>query len=229
MRRAVAHVRRDRLIFAYAFDCPMRWPMRTLWVYAAPAEGTVLGQGVSALHLGVGKAAAASTLTAALGTRSVTLVVAFGVCGAHRGAQLGIGSTCVVAQESFVDEGVEHPGGFLDLAALGLGDATPIPADPAGVRAAADLLDAAVVAGGTVSTCSGTDALARARAARCPAVIETMEGAAIALVCARMGVPWVGVRTVSNFTGDRDRAQWDLPRALAELGVACTRLRDAGW
>jgi futalosine hydrolase len=203
--------------------------MRTLWVYAAPAEGKVLGAGAPALELGVGKAAAATTLTAALVTRSVTLVVAIGVCGAHRGAQLGIGSTCVVAQESFVDEGVEHPGGFLDLAALGLGDAAPIVADPAGVRAAADVLDAAVVAGGTVSTCSGTDALAKARAARCPAVIETMEGAAIALVCQRLGVPWVGVRTVSNFTGDRDRAQWDLPRALEQLGGACTRLREAGW
>jgi futalosine hydrolase len=203
--------------------------MRTLWVYAAPAEGRVLGAGAPALELGVGKAAAASTLTQALVQENVTLVVAIGVCGAHRGAQLGIGSTCVVAQDTFVDEGVEHPGGFLDLAALGLGDAGPIPADPAGVRAAADVLDAAVVAGGTVSTCSGTDALARARASRCSAVIETMEGAAIALACRRMGVPWVGVRTVSNFTGDRDRAQWDLPRALEQLGAACARLRDAGW
>lgn len=208
--------------------------MRTLWVYAARAEGTVLrvtdgGLAPRVLELGVGKAAAACTLTAALGQGGVALVVAIGVCGAHRAAQLGIGSTCVVAQEAFIDEGVAHPGGFLDLAALGLADPMPLVADEARVRAAADLLDAAVVVGGTVSTCSGTDALARERAARCPAVIETMEGAAIALVCARLGVPWIGVRTVSNFTGDRDRAQWNLSLALDELGRGWQRLRAAGW
>ena len=205
--------------------------MSTLWVYAARAEGGVFGVAETPLRLelGVGKALAAYTLTEALVRRKVALVVAIGVCGAHRGTGLEIGSLCVVARESFIDEGVLHPGGFLGLAALGLGDTTPLVADAARVRSAADALGAPIVEGGTVSTCSGTDALAHERASRCPATIETMEGAAIALVCAKLGVPWVGLRAVSNFTGDRDRAQWDLSAATAELAKAYDRLRAAGW
>lgn len=211
--------------------------MRTVWVYAAPAEGAALGEpgardapnGV-AIELGVGKTAAACALTTALVGVSDALVVAIGVCGVHRGAGLGIGSAVVVAHDRLVDEGVRTPTGFMDLAQLGLGDTEPLLAERARVDAAAAVLGAPVVGGGTVSTCSGTDGLAAERAARWPdAVIETMEGAAIALVCARLGVPWVGIRVVSNFTGDRDRAQWDLPRALGGLSRACAALRGAGW
>lgn len=211
--------------------------MRTIWVYAAPAEGAALGwsgssddPGRGCLALGVGKAAAACALTAALGRTRADRVVAIGVCGAHRGAGLAVGSTCVVAHDRMIDEGVRTPDGFLDLGQLGLGDTAPLLADGAQVEAAARLLGAVVVGGGTVSTCSGTDALAFERAARWPeAAIETMEGAAIALACATIGVPWVAVRVVSNFTGDRDRAQWDLHGALGALGQACAALRGAGW
>lgn len=207
--------------------------VQTLWVYAAPAEGdaiVVALLGARTLEVGVGKASAAHRLSVALAHGGVGRVVTLGVAGAHRGAGLDVGRACVVAHEVFVDEGVQTPAGFLDLQALGLGAAAPLRADPEGVAEAAAILGAPVVGGGTVSTCSGTDTLAATRAAQHPdAVVETMEGAAIALCCAGLGVPWIGLRTISNFTGDRDRAGWDLRRALVELGEVCARLRAAGW
>jgi futalosine hydrolase len=211
----------------------MPWRVQTLWVYAAPAEGEAIAAAIGpqrSLAVGVGKAAAAHALTVALVQGGVGRVVSVGVCGVHRAAGLAVGQSCVVGDERFVDEGVATPGGFLDLRALGLGPAGPLRADADAVRGAAAILGAPVLGGGTVSTCSGTDGLALERVSRHPdAQIETMEGAAIALCCARLGVPWVGVRTISNFTGDRERAGWDLPAALAELGRACGRLHAAGW
>ena len=44
-----------------------------------------------------------------------------------------------------------------------------------------------------------------------------MEGAAIAHACRESGVPMIQVRSVSNRTGDRDRAGWDLETAAASV------------
>jgi futalosine hydrolase len=204
--------------------------VHTLWVWAAPREGAALAAAGAAdpldgrVALGVGKSAAAVALCRALAAHQPRRVIAVGVCGAHRDSGLGIGDAALVGRERFADEGVATPGGFLDLAAIGLADDAPLVADAAWTAAAAQRLGVAVVDGQTVSTCAGTDALAAERRARWGPGIETMEGAAIAMACHSHSVPWAQLRVVSNFTGDRDRAQWDLTRALEGLTIACARL-----
>jgi futalosine hydrolase len=206
-----------------------------LWIHAAPLEGESVAWGPRAhACIGVGKTAAALGLARALAGGDVTSVVAVGVAGAHRAiagglAPLAVGDRCLVGTEVLGDEGVRHPDGFTDLAALGLGAIGPWAADEALLALAGAVLRAPVVAAATVSTCAGTDALAADVSARTGAAIETMEGAAIASVCAAFGVPWIQVRVVSNMTGDRDRAGWDLARALDELGRAIGELFAAGW
>ena len=44
--------------------------------------------------------------------------------------------------------------------------------------------------------------------------IETMEGAAVAFVCRQLEVPLLHVRAISNWTGDRDRGEWNLGAAV---------------
>jgi futalosine hydrolase len=65
-----------------------------------------------------------------------------------------------------------------------------------------------------VSTCSGTDARSRQRATLTGAAVETMEGAAMAAASEACGVPWIQLRAVSNWTGDRNPEAWRLPEAL---------------
>jgi nucleoside phosphorylase len=57
--------------------------------------------------------------------------------------------------------------------------------------------------------------------------VEAMEGFAVLRACALAGVPAVEVRAVSNETGERDRARWEIPRALASLDAALPRLLAA--
>lgn len=210
-------------------------PVHTLWVWAAPAEGAALAAAPAGdpehgrAALGVGKTAAAVALGHALVEYGPSRVIAVGVCGAHRDSGLQVGDAVMVGTERFADEGVQTPDGFLDLAALGLGEVAPLVAEPESTATAARLLDVRIVDGQTVSTCSGTDVLAAARHARLHAEIETMEGAAIAWACGYHGVPWVQLRIVSNFTGDRAAAQWNLPVALERLTAACTRLMEGTW
>lgn len=210
-----------------------------MWVHAAPGEAVSLGVfGLRQLQLGVGKTQAALALQAYLleqrGQPSaqdpVRGVVLYGVAGAfplrHRTLPplVGLGSVCVVGSDVFGDEGVETPNGFLDLRALGLGELGELPAAPELAAAAAARLSVPVVRGVTVSTCSGTDRLSQVMSSRAMADIETMEGAAVALVCRRMVLPMLHLRSISNWTGDRDRAGWDLPIAVAALRVALEKL-----
>jgi futalosine hydrolase len=203
---------------------------RWLPVCAAPLEGEGLAD-LGVAVLGIGKAAAAGRLSRILTTQRPLGVLLFGVCGAYpdrhrqgRGpAPVRPGELCVVGEERFGDEGVRVSRAVLDLAAVGQ-EIGPFAADPVRSRKAALLLHAPVVRGCTVSMCSGTDESSAETCERTGADVETMEGAAVALVCRDFTVPLLQVRCVSNWTGDRERGAWDLEAAVQKVRTAVRRL-----
>jgi len=67
----------------------------------------------------------------------------------------------------------------------------------------------------TVSTCTGTDSVARAMAQRTRGAIENMEGAAIVHVARLHGIDVGEIRGVSNIVTNRDKAAWQLQEAAA--------------
>jgi len=194
---------------------------RISWVCADEREGaSIRAELGSMVVLGVGKTAAAVSLTRHLERGLPDAVVVFGVCGAYpeREGALEVGDTVLVGEDVFADEGVQTEATFLGLGQLGLGDEGPFMAAPELVARLNVIAEGIpVVRGATVSTCSGTNELSRVRAERSGARVETMEGAAVGWVCRTFGVPWVQLRSVSNRTGDRAKAGWDLHRALREL------------
>jgi futalosine hydrolase len=197
-------------------------------VYAAPVEGEALAA-LGAVRLGVGTVAAALARHDLLLRERPAGVLLLGVAGAyparHRdGATLAVGDVALVDRDGFADEGVRTEDGFRDLRALGLGDVGPFAADAAATARAAALLGVPVVRGATVSTCSGSEALSQELAARTGAALETMEGAAVASVCARHGVPGVLGRAVPNYTGPRARGAWHLAAAVSAVQAAVRRL-----
>jgi len=118
------------------------------------------------------------------------------------------------------DDGLQTPNGFTDCAAMGfpLGD-YPGAAVPISQPLLAILQPFVDTTGpiATVSTCSGTNTLANDIAARTGAIAEAMEGAAVAHVAHRLGVPAAELRIISNTTGDRAGQVWDLAGALRSL------------
>ncbi len=182
--------------------------------------------GFDVLISGVGKAnGAGATAHALAGTRFARVLCA-GVAGALPGSGLGIGDTVIGAASVFADEGVETPDGFLSIGEVGFPVTDGI--DPsiargeaidATARLSKPFVSRATARGiiATVSVGSGTDGCAADIARRTGAVCEAMEGAAAALVCARLGVAFVEIRAISNTTGNRESQKWDLPRALDAL------------
>lgn len=186
---------------------------------------------------GISKCNAAGAVGRVLDRERHGLVLSLGIAGAlpevgtsamsdAREFAAGLGSVHVASSCVFADEGVETPDSFVDCAALGfpLADvnSNAIPTDPALCALLASVGEVGPIA--TVSTCSGTDALAQRTAQRTLARVEAMEGAAVALVARRVGVPMIEVRVVSNTTGDRARQRWAIRPALERLGVVIERL-----
>lgn len=47
--------------------------------------------------------------------------------------------------------------------------------------------------------------------------IESMEGAAFHYVCIQEEIPFLQIRAISNFVGERDKANWNLKEAIRNL------------
>lgn len=223
----------------------MSWPSyggvpidEFLVVHAAPIERPD-GLPFSVHELGVGKVASAMEVYSLLirleSVRPARGVLLVGVAGSHpervRGSAPPVapGEVCVVASDVLADEGVATPAGFVDFGkprehGMRLVDTGPFPASPRMAAEAAARLGCPLVKGATVSTCSGVDALAHDLHARTHADVETMEGAAVAAVCRRRETPLLHLRAISNWTGNRDRGEWNLGRAVDALHAALRRL-----
>lgn len=176
---------------------------------------------------GVGKANAAAATARALDPGRHAAVLSVGVCGALPGSGLEVGSAVAGTASVNADEGIALPGGgFETCTEMGFPTTEADDAVPTDPRVLRVLEPACDIAGAiaTVSTCSGTDELARAVRARTGAVAEAMEGAAVGRVAEVVGVAFGELRVVSNQTGDRDKQVWELGRAFARLGEVLGRL-----
>lgn len=188
---------------------------------------------------GMGKANAAQGAAALLESREVSGIVGFGIGGAYSGSGLGIGDVALASAAIYGDEGVAAPDGWISTEGIGI----PLverggrrwfnvfEADAGRVEAARKALEAAGIAVRvgpfvTVSACSGTAARGAELAARFGALVEGMEGAALAHVATLYGMPWVELRAISNAVEDRDLARWRL-RDAAEAVQRAVRVVGA--
>lgn len=186
-----------------------------------------VGAGFDLVVTGISKANAAGAVGHVLDPAIHGAMVSVGVGGLLPGWPWEPGKLFASTRSVFADEGVQTPSMFLDCPAMGF----PFgPSDGPAVMPDADLFAAlrpitdAAEPVATVSTCSGTDALAHQVRDRTGAAVEAMEGAAAGLVAARLGVPFAEVRAVSNTTGDRPGQRWDLEAALDAIARFMGRL-----
>lgn len=182
----------------------------------SPGWGLEEGVGIDLIETGVGKSQAAGGVAWVFDPARHAGVLCLGVGGALPGSGLTIGRVVLATRSVFADEGSDMPGGFRTIESMGFPPGGP------GVGAWRDELFGLADAEGvvaTVSTCSGTDGAAAEVVRRTGAIVEAMEGAAVAAVAGRLGVPFAELRVVSNTTGDRDGQEWDLRLALERLGA----------
>ncbi|MEO8680514.1 MAG: futalosine hydrolase [Vicinamibacterales bacterium] len=187
---------------------------------ATELEGAVLRDrlrpvsGIQVVRMGVGPVNAAHAATIAITRERPSAIVVCGVGGAYPGSGLSVGDVACAETECYGDLGAGSPTGFLDMKALGF----PIVESPVVLYNDLPLQVFPVkrrVKFVTVTTCTGTEAAARAIAARTGGAVESMEGAAVVHVAHLHGVPVGELRGISNLVTDRDPSAWRLKEAAA--------------
>lgn len=57
-------------------------------------------------------------------------------------------------------------------------------------------------------------------------VVESMEGAALHYVCLMEKVPFIQLRSISNYIGERDKRKWNMMDSIVNLNNELTRLLE---
>jgi futalosine hydrolase len=169
---------------------------------------------VAIVRTGVGPVNAAHAVTLFLAQADAGAIVICGVGGAYPSSGLAIGDVVCAASECYGDLGATSPSGFLDMKTLGF----PIVEGPPPMFNDLPMQIFPVerrVPFVTVSSCTGTDGVARDLESRTNGAVESMEGAAIAHVAHLHGVPVGEVRGISNMVTNRDTTTWRLKQAAS--------------
>jgi futalosine hydrolase len=174
---------------------------------------------IKLLVTGVGMTMTAFNLGGLFAKQRFDLVINAGIAGAFN-RSLNIGDVVNVTSERFADLGVEEADGrFTDIHELGLVDANATPFTEGELKnpnvAGFDFLPKAK--GLTVNKVHGFQPSIDALRSKYEADVESMEGAAFFLACLLAGQPFLQIRSISNYVETRNRAAWDLPKAITNL------------
>jgi len=177
------------------------------------AQGKRSGHQVDYLVTGVGIAATAYHLGRALAHHQPDLLLNVGVCGSFD-RDRSLGDVVRVATDVFAELGAEDGVAFLAGDLLGFG---PSAFTERVVQQFPVLDKLPSVTGITVNTVHGhEDSIARVVERLSPQV-ESMEGAAVFFAASHSHVQCAQVRAISNYVERRQRNNWQLEKAIANL------------
>jgi futalosine hydrolase len=206
--------------------------------------GTFAGREVLVAFTGLGKINAAATAATILSSFSVSRLWMWGSAGAYPSPDLEINDLALASEEILGDEGVVTMSSWRSLEAIGIPLAASkegpiynrIPVDRQELERAHHLLtewqhrsptpQTHLGPFVTVSGVSGSPARARQLSDRFGALCENMEGGAVAQVCLRYQVPFLEIRGLSNWAGDRNKRRWQLATALDNCQKAVLHLLE---
>ncbi len=130
------------------------------------------------------------------------------------------GTVVLVQEEVTADTGVEEATGFADLFDMQLEDSRlpytgKLLVNPH--ETWLERLPLQRVRGISVNEITTRPERIRLLQDKYGAAIESMEGAAFHYVCLQQKIPFLQIRSVSNFVGERDKSQWKMQEAIASL------------
>ena len=170
------------------------------------------------LITGVGTAATTYSHTRRLNQADYDFVIQAGVCGAFdKGLELG--STVKIVRDTFGHSGVWEGKQFFLLEERSLRN-PGFPFTEGWLVNAHSIIQHIHLPGVdaiTVDLVSDDPLFNELTCSKFSAQIESMEGAAFHFVCLMENIPFVQLRAVSNYVGQRNKEKWDLQKAIENL------------
>lgn len=174
---------------------------------------------VELLITGIGGTMAAHALSKASLTHP-DLIIQAGIAGSFT-ETLPPESIVFISEEVFADLGATNENGLIDIFDLGLAGTNDAPFTHKTLKnphtASWQKYKLPFVKGATINCISSTSRqVERIRDKYDPAV-ESMEGGALHYVCLQENIPFIQLRAISNYAGERDKKKWKMKESIAIL------------
>ena len=176
---------------------------------------------------GVGGVSTTYKVVKAISEKRPEYIIQAGICGTFN-TNLETGKVVLIFEEIMGDLGTEERGGWQDVFDLKLADAAAFPFHEKklinphcedwkkyGLPFVRSL---------SVNEITTNPERIRALQEKYTPVVESMEGAAFHYVCLKEKIPFMQIRAVSNFIGDRDKTNWKMENAITNLNSELTRI-----
>jgi futalosine hydrolase len=169
---------------------------------------------------GIGMLATAVSVTQLVLQQEPSIVIQAGIAGTFN-ANLLLGKVVAINAETIGDLGVQENDTWKDVFDLKLIDVNSTPFTNKQLLnpylAQLNTLGLEEVSAITVNEIStNQQRISQLRATYNP-IIESMEGAALHYVCNSCHVPYIQLRSISNYIGERDKTKWQMERAITNL------------
>ena len=178
---------------------------------------------------GIGMLAASFALTKLAMEDKPDLIIQVGIAGTFDTSQT-LGSVVVINEETIGDLGVEEDGKWKDLFDLKLEKSSYHPFEkrklPNQWLTKYNLLGLKEVIGITVNEISTNQERIQKIIKKYNPTIESMEGAAVHYVARETNIPFIQIRAISNYIGERDKSNWQMKLAIDNLNQTLIQYID---
>jgi len=178
---------------------------------------------------GIGMLAASFALTKLALEDKPDLIIQVGIAGTFDSSLL-LGSVVAIHEETIGDLGVEEDGKWKDLFDLKLEKSSYHPFEkrklPNQWLTKYNLLGLKEVSGITVNEISTNPERIQKLVKKYNPVIESMEGAALHYVARETNIPFIQIRAISNYIGERDKSNWQMKLAIDNLNQTLLQYID---
>ena len=171
---------------------------------------------------GVGLLSAAFALTKIIFEEKPDLILQIGIAGTFH-EEMKLSDIVVVKEEVLADMGVMEDGKWKDIFDLNLAAPDEPPFENKLLTnpwlSKFNLLHLPEVTDVSVNCITTEDKEIRRLKEKYDPVTESMEGAALHYVCTKMNIPFLQIRAISNYVGERDKSKWEIKKAVDNLAT----------
>jgi futalosine hydrolase len=172
------------------------------------------------LITGVGSAATTYHLTQTLHHKKPSLFIQAGIAGCFDG-NIPLAQAVIIQQDRFADLGVVEDSQWKDVFDMNLASENDPPYTNGWlVNPHQDLLRSLqlpLVKSITINEVTTHPERIKQLREKYNPTIESMEGAAFHYVCLQENIPFIQLRTISNYAGERNKEKWQLKQAIDSL------------
>ncbi|MBL7738543.1 MAG: futalosine hydrolase [Chitinophagaceae bacterium] len=177
-------------------------------------------QDIDVLATGIGLVSATYALAKQVSIKKPMLVIQAGIAGCFD-KNIPLGSVVIIKQDLIADLSVMENNQLLTMFDTGLVKATQPPYSKGWLvnpdKELVKRIRLKAVKAVTVNHITTSKMMIKLYKEKFNPVAESMEGAALHYVCLMEKIPFLQIRSISNFVGQRDKKEWNIKEAVINL------------